>query len=86
MAQRVRALGADRGVRVLLTREDDRQVSLMQRAAFANGAGAAVFISLHANAGPSPVSSGRGGGLLRRRPTAGSTVDRLPRIERCWCP
>jgi N-acetylmuramoyl-L-alanine amidase len=58
VAQRVRAIGAERGVRVLLTREDDRQVSLMQRAAFANGAGAAVFISLHANAGPSPVTTG----------------------------
>jgi len=58
VAQRVRALGGERGVRVLLTREDDRQVSLLQRAAFANGAGAAVFISLHANAGPSPVSAG----------------------------
>ena len=58
VAQRLRALGAERGVRVLLTREDDRQVSLLQRAAFANGAGAAVFITLHANAGPSPVSAG----------------------------
>ena len=58
VAQRVRTIGAERGVRVLLTREDDRQVSLMQRAAFANGAGAAVFISLHANAAPSPASAG----------------------------
>ena len=58
LAQRVRALAGERGVRVVLTREDDRQVSLMQRAAFANGAGAAVLISLHANAGPSPVSAG----------------------------
>ena len=40
VAQRVKALGADRGERVLLTREDDRQIPLMQRAAFANGAGA----------------------------------------------
>lgn len=58
VAQRVRALAGERGVRVVLTREDDRQVSLMQRAALANGAGAAVFITLHANAGPSPVSAG----------------------------
>jgi N-acetylmuramoyl-L-alanine amidase len=58
VAQRVRAIGAERGVRVLLTREDDRQVSLMQRAAFANGSGATLFMSLHANAGPSPVSAG----------------------------
>jgi N-acetylmuramoyl-L-alanine amidase len=58
VAQRVRALGADRGVRVLLTREDDRQISLMQRAAFANGAGASLFVSLHANASPSPLTIG----------------------------
>jgi N-acetylmuramoyl-L-alanine amidase len=58
VAQRVKALGADRGLRVLLTREDDRQISLMQRAAFANGAGAALFISLHANASPSPLTIG----------------------------
>jgi N-acetylmuramoyl-L-alanine amidase len=58
VAHRVRALGGERGVRVLLTREDDRQVSLMQRAAFANGAGAAVLVSLHANASPSPLSAG----------------------------
>ncbi len=58
VAQRVKALGADRGVRVLLTREDDRQIPLMQRAAFANGAGASLFISLHANASPSPLTTG----------------------------
>jgi N-acetylmuramoyl-L-alanine amidase len=58
VAHRLRALGGERGVRVLLTRDDDRQVSLMQRAAFANGAGAVAFVSLHANASPSPLSSG----------------------------
>ena len=58
VAQRVKALGADRGLRVLLTREDDRQISLMQRAAFANGSGASFFISLHANASPSPLTIG----------------------------
>jgi N-acetylmuramoyl-L-alanine amidase len=58
VAQRVKALGAERGLRVLLTREDDRQISLMQRAAFANGAGASLFISLHANASPSPLTIG----------------------------
>jgi N-acetylmuramoyl-L-alanine amidase len=54
----VRALGGERGVRVLLTRDNDRQVSLMQRAAFANGSGAVVFVSLHVNASPSPISTG----------------------------
>jgi N-acetylmuramoyl-L-alanine amidase len=58
VAQRVRAVGAERGLRVLLTREDDRQVSLTQRATIANAAGAALFISLHANASPSPLTAG----------------------------
>jgi N-acetylmuramoyl-L-alanine amidase len=58
VAQRVRAAGADRGLRVLLTREDDRQLSLTQRAAIANAAGAVLFISLHANASPSPLTAG----------------------------
>ena len=84
VAQRVRALAGERGVRVMLTREDDRQVSLMQRAAFANGAGAAVFITLHANAAPRPSARVR-----RWPPSPASRRFRrqpLPRIERYSCP
>jgi N-acetylmuramoyl-L-alanine amidase len=44
------ALEAKLGVRVLLTREDDRTMELDERAAFANNNKADVFISLHANA------------------------------------
>jgi N-acetylmuramoyl-L-alanine amidase len=44
------ALEAKLGVRVLLTREDDRLMELDERAAFANNNKADVFISLHANA------------------------------------
>jgi N-acetylmuramoyl-L-alanine amidase len=44
------ALEAKLGVRVLLTREDDRTMELDERAAFANNNKADIFLSLHANA------------------------------------
>src|SRR5688572_25875304 len=40
------------GVHVVLTRQDDRYMSLRERARAANSAGAAIFVSLHANASP----------------------------------
>ena len=40
------------GVRVILTREDDRVVSLDERAAIANNSKADLFLSLHLNAAP----------------------------------
>lgn len=46
LARRLRA----RGFRVYLTRERDQNVSLEARTAFAEGKGADVFISIHANA------------------------------------
>ncbi|HYA87366.1 MAG TPA: N-acetylmuramoyl-L-alanine amidase [Nitrospirota bacterium] len=38
-------------VKVLLTREKDQTLSLDERAAFANAAGAAIFVSIHGTAG-----------------------------------
>jgi len=46
LATRLRA----RGLRVALTRRDDRYLSLRQRARFANERRADLFVSLHANA------------------------------------
>ncbi|MCK6527469.1 N-acetylmuramoyl-L-alanine amidase [Myxococcota bacterium] len=43
------ALGRTPGTKVLLTREDDRDVTLPDRAAFANARGADAFVSIHAN-------------------------------------
>lgn len=40
------------GVKVLLTRSDDRYIALRERTAYANRVGADLFISLHANASP----------------------------------
>ncbi len=51
VARRIKAAIESRlGIRVLLTREDDRNVSLEGRAALANNNKADLFISLHANA------------------------------------
>jgi N-acetylmuramoyl-L-alanine amidase len=51
VARRVRSvIEARLGVRVLLTRDDDRNVALNDRTAAANNNKADVFISLHANA------------------------------------
>ena len=51
VARRVKAAIESRlGIRVLLTRDDDRNVSLDDRAAMANNNKADLFISLHANA------------------------------------
>ena len=46
-----RRLDAD----VVLTREDDRFVSLTDRAAIANALDADLFVSIHANAAPAPT-------------------------------
>lgn len=74
VAQRLRALGAERNLRVLLTREDDRQIPGNQRAAFANAAGAAFFISLHANASPSPLTVGVEIASYARAPDAAASA------------
>ena len=59
VARRVKALIEARlGIRVVLTREDDRRVSLDERAALANNSKAGLLISLHANAAFAPAPSG----------------------------
>ena len=59
VARRVKSLVEARmGVRVLITREDDRSIPLNERIALANNNKADVFISLHANASVVPTASG----------------------------
>ena len=59
VARRVRTLIETRlGVRVILTRGDDRAVGLDERAAIANNSKADLFLSLHANAAPSADLAG----------------------------
>lgn len=59
VARRLRnTLEARLGVRVLLTRDDDRNVAIDERAALANNNKADIFVSLHANASTRPATSG----------------------------
>jgi N-acetylmuramoyl-L-alanine amidase len=59
VARRLRTLIESRlGLKVFLTREDDRTLALDQRSAFANAHKADVFISLHANAAVRPSLKG----------------------------
>jgi N-acetylmuramoyl-L-alanine amidase len=46
------------GVRVVMTRDDDRYLSLRERARLANLAGAALFVSIHCNASPARAQRG----------------------------
>jgi N-acetylmuramoyl-L-alanine amidase len=59
VARRVKTLIEGRlGIRVILTREDDRAIPLDQRASLANNSKADLFVSLHANGSFAPGVSG----------------------------
>lgn len=59
VSRRVRTLIETRlGIRVILTRDEDRLVRLDERAAVANNSKAELFLSLHANAALVPTVSG----------------------------
>jgi N-acetylmuramoyl-L-alanine amidase len=59
VARRARtAIEGRLGIRVLLTRDDDRHVAIDERTAMANNNKADLFISLHASASPRPSAAG----------------------------
>jgi N-acetylmuramoyl-L-alanine amidase len=59
IARRLRGMIEARlGLRVVLTREEDRAVSLDERAAVANNSKGDLFLSIHANTAPSPLMAG----------------------------
>jgi len=59
VARRLRMMIESRlGLRVFLTRDDDRTMSLDERSAYANSQKADVFISIHANAAVRPAMKG----------------------------
>lgn len=53
VAKQVQTLGEKLGVRVLLTRDDDRNMTLAERASFSNQNKADAFVSLHVDVDPS---------------------------------
>jgi N-acetylmuramoyl-L-alanine amidase len=58
-ARELRDLLAERGrVRVAMTREDDRSLSLEARAAIARKLGAGMFVSIHMDSAPNPLARG----------------------------
>jgi N-acetylmuramoyl-L-alanine amidase len=71
VARRLRALVENRlGVRVIMTRDEDRGLGLDERAAVANNSKADLFLSLHANAAPLPGIAGAEVFHLRLDPEA----------------
>jgi N-acetylmuramoyl-L-alanine amidase len=58
VAQEVRRRLNDRGVKVILTRDDDRFVPLEARPRIADDAGADLFVSIHADAAPARSANG----------------------------
>ncbi|WP_258083991.1 N-acetylmuramoyl-L-alanine amidase [Thermococcus thermotolerans] len=56
IALKVAKLLGEDGARVVLTRDGDYYVSLSSRVSIANSAGCDIFISIHANSGPTSAS------------------------------
>lgn len=81
VARRLRTLVETRlGIRVILTREDDRALGLDERAAVANNSKADLFLSLHANAAFSTAVAGAEVFSLRLDPE-GEAARRLADAE-----
>ena len=59
LARELRDRLVERGrVRVALTRDSDRYLTLEQRAGVARGLGASLFLSLHMDSAPNPLARG----------------------------
>ena len=51
-------LAADGRVRIAMTRDDDRYLTLDQRSALARGLGASLYVSVHMDSAPNPLARG----------------------------
>jgi N-acetylmuramoyl-L-alanine amidase len=81
IAGRLKALIETRlGLRVFLTREDDRTMSLDERTAFANNQQADAFISIHANASVRPTMQGAEVYFLSLSRTQNTSAPAVPDI------
>lgn len=58
VARRLKPLLEDRGYHVVMTRSEDKTVSLAQRVAISNAEPKSIFVSIHFNASPSRRPSG----------------------------
>ena len=86
VARRLKAAVESRlGLRVLLTRDDDRTVPMDERAALANNNKADLFISLHANAAAGGVASGAEVFYVSLEPQ-GEEAKRMAEAERASMP
>lgn len=82
IARRLKSLIESRlGLRVFLTREDDRVMSLDERTAFANNQQADAFISIHANASLRPTMKGAEVYFLSLTRAAAATTVPVPESE-----
>lgn len=80
IAKRVqKLLEADKNFKVIMTRDEDKTVSLNQRAKIANTEGADLFVSIHANA--SPKSSARGWNVFYLAPARNDSARAAEQFE-----
>lgn len=77
---KVAQLLSDLGAKVILTRQDDKEVDLYERSAMANSKGAALFVSIHMNANNSPALAGTTTYYLRTAETNGLQRQEKSRI------
>lgn len=77
IAEQLRA----RGMRVTLTRDSDRDLSLGDRTALANRIGADVFLSVHMNSSLEPASEAQGVETFILNSTTDMTSHRLAKLE-----
>lgn len=82
IARRLKTLIESRlGLRVFLTREDDRVMTLDERTAFANNQQADAFISIHANASLRPTMKGAEVYFLSLSRSQNTAAPRVPDID-----
>jgi len=75
-------LRRDKQLRVIMTRTEDKTVSLQQRAEIANDAGADLFISIHANA--NPKQSARGWNVFFLAPAKNDSARAVEQLENSY--
>lgn len=87
IARRLKTLIETRlGLRVFLTRDDDRSLTLDERTAFANNQQADAFISLHANASVRPTLKGAEVSFLSLAQAAPTSAPQVPDIGQTVLP